>query len=289
MKQILKILLYIILFIVLITASWLATSQVAKVVGKIQNKQIAEVTVSEPTITFIGDSLTNGYYSYEGLQVDSYGYRQIITKQTNATSYNFAIGGYTSKEVLEQLNADQTLGQTNLTILAKNKDKPELKSLYGDTTNQTTLSQAIANSDYVISTMGANDVMQELLEYNEDGTFSIKKTGFRQGLDNIYARKYEIYSRIHQINPDVQIIDIGMYMAYPHFSDLFTIGLYPVLVYAEQTIFIEDEQINTTKVTIRDNMQADIKGYIDNPTDIHPNQDGYQIIANEVLKHIEEI
>lgn len=287
MKKILKVLLYIIILLIIIVAGWFGTSQFAKIFGTIQNNNPAVVTIENPTITFIGDSLTNGYYSNEGLQAEKYGYRQIVTEETNATSYNFAVGGYTSTEVLEQLENNDTLGNVNQTILSKNKDKPELQALYGDTTNKTTITEAIENSDYVISTMSANDVMQELLDYNEDGSFTIKKQGFNQGLQNIYNRKYQIYSEVHSINPDAKIIDIGMYMAYPHFGDAFTTGIYPILMYAEHTIFIDDEDINTTKVTIRDNMQTHIKEYIDNPTDIHPNQEGYQIMANEVLKEME--
>lgn len=289
MKKILKAILILIVIVALGVIAWISCAPLAKSIGQKQNEELAEVSVVSPTITFIGDSLTNGYYSDEGLQVDNYGYRQIVTAKTGATSYNFAVGGYTSEDVENQFATNVTLGETNQVILEKNSDKPELTSLYGDTTNSLTITEAIANSDYVISTIGANDVMGELLTYNDDGSFAVKTDGFFEGLTTIEERKLNIYSQINQINPDAKIIDIGMYMAYPHISDSFTVALYPVLMFAETKIFIEDPDLNTTKVTVRDNLQADIKTYINNPTDIHPNQQGYEIIANEVLKELEEL
>ncbi len=288
MKKIILGLCSVLLLLILFVIGWLSTATISGVIGGIQNRNQAEVTIENPTITFIGDSLTNGYYSYEGLQTDSYGYRQIVTEKTNATAYNFAVGGYTSEDVLEQINTDVTLASVNQTILEKERDKPELKSIY--TTDEViTISEAVIESDYVISTIGANDVLQELLIFNEDGSFTINKDGFFKGLEQIHERKYNIYSQIHEINPDVHIIDIGMYMAYPHFSDFFTSLMYPVLMYAEHQIFISDSYINTTKITVRDNIQSDIKSYIDNPTDIHPNQEGYEVMANEVLKEMERV
>lgn len=288
MKKIILGLCSVLLLLILFVIGWLSAATVGGIIGGIQNHNQAEVTIENPTITFIGDSLTNGYYSYEGLQADSYGYRQIVTEETNATAYNFAVGGYTSKDVLEQFNSDVTLASVNQTVLAKNRDKPELQALY-TTEEVITISEAIAESDYVISTIGANDVLQELLIFNEDGSFTINKDGFFSGLEAIREHKYNIYSQIHAINPDAHIIDIGMYMAYPHISDFFTRLMYPALMYAEHQIFISYSDINTTKVTVRDNIQSNIKSYIDNPTDIHPNQDGYEIMANEVLKEMERV
>lgn len=287
MKKFLKIILIIFSVVAIIVVVWLSSSKVSAVIGARQNEKLSEGTIEYPTITFIGDSLTNGYYSNEGLQADAYGYRQIVTETTRANTFNFAVGGYTGVDIKAQLDNNVTLGETNQVILGKNEDKPELTSLYGDTENPLTIEDAIRQSDYVISTIGANDVMEELLEYNEDGSFSITKDGFNAGLNNIYNRKLDIYTKINEINPDCKIIDVGMYMAYPHIGDMFTSSMYPFLIYAESKIFIEDQEINTTKVTVRDNMQADIKTYIDNPDDIHPSQAGYEIIANEVLKHME--
>ncbi len=289
MKKFLKFIAILVLVITICFSGWFGSSQVAKIRGRNQNNKPADITIQNPTITFIGDSLTNGYYSDANLHADSYGYRQIVTETTRAHAFNFSVGGYTSVEVLEQLQDNVTIGETNQVILAKNKQNPELTNLYGNTADPMTMEDAIRQSDYVISTLGANDVMNEILIYNEDGSFEIDKKNLRSGLTNIYNRKIDIYRQINAINPDCKIIDVGMYMAYPHVSDAFTLGMYPVLVYTEGKIFIEDPEINTSKVIVRDNIQADIKTYIDNPDDIHPNQEGYEVIANEVLKHMQSL
>ncbi len=277
-----KIIIIIGLIILLITILWLSAVNIAAFVGNRQNSKVATYQVTSPQITYIGDSLTNGFYSSGGLKEGNFGYRTIVDTSLNATSNNFAVGGYTSSDVLKQLNEDVSIDSVNQQILtfqsASESDYP-----LGD---MTTISQSIEDSDYVIATIGANDVLQTLLIFNDDGTFSVNFDNIIANLKTIRARKYEIYNKIYEINPDVEIIDVGIYFAYPHISDLFTRMLYPVLVFTESYLFIEDDTINTHKVTIRDNMQADIKNLVDNPNDIHPSQAGYEVIANQILKEI---
>lgn len=260
----------------------LTSVNTASFIGNIQNNNEPNFEVTSPNITYIGDSLTNGFYSSGGLKEGNFGYRSIVDESLEANSNNFAVGGYTSVDVLEQLNNNTTIGEVNKIINgfegANTTDYP--------LDDNTTITDSISNSDYVIATIGANDIIMNLLNFNEDGSFSINYDTILQDLDSIRDRKLEIYTRIHEINPDVQIIDIGIYFAYPHLSDSFMRLLYPVLMFAESKIFIDDNDINVHKVTIRDNMQSNIKGYIDNPMDIHPNQQGYQIMANEVLREI---
>lgn len=284
--MILKILKYIILSIILFIVLWLGSSTIAGIVGSIQNKCIAEVEVTNPTITYIGDSLTNGFQSTGSLDPDNLGYRDNVDSALGATSYNYAVGGYTSQDVLVQLEEDTTLNQVNKIIRGF---KGDLDEVYANVENNLTISESIAQSDYVIATIGANDLINELLSFNEDGSFSVNYDGIKDKLENIRDRKLDIYNQIYEINPDIQIIDVGIYFAYPHIGDLFMCELYPVLMYAEHYMFIADENTNTHKVTIRDNMQAHIKQYIDNPSDIHPNESGYEIMANEILKEISKL
>lgn len=284
--MILKILKYIVLAIILFVVLWLGSSTIAGIVGAVQNNKVAEVEVTNPTITYIGDSLTNGFQSSGGLDPNNLGYRDNVDDALGATSYNYAVGGYTSKDVLVQLEEDTTINQVNKVIRGF---KGDLDEVYGDVDNDLSISESIAQSDYVIATIGANDLITELLNFNQDGSFSVEFDGIKDKLEAIRARKLDIYNQIYEINPDVQIIDVGIYFAYPHIGDLFTRSLYPVLMYAEHYMFIEDDNTNTHKVTIRDNMQANIKQYIDNPVDIHPNESGYEIMANEILKEISKL
>lgn len=284
-KKILIFIITIIIVAIFFVISWLSAMSVASVIGNFQNNHLVDVNPSNPAITYIGDSLTNGFYSSGGLQTGNFGYRSIVDEKLGATSNNFAVGGYTSIDVLEQLNTNTTLGQTNQVIhrfkTASDVDYP--------LDNETTISDSIANSDYVIATIGANDIIMNILEFKEDGSFSINFDTLYNELNSIRERKLSIYKKIHDINPDVQIIDVGIYFAYPHISDNFMRILYPVLMYAEHKIFINDNTLNVSKVTIRDNMQANIKEYVDNPKDVHPTQQGYQVMANEILRKIAKL
>ncbi len=283
MKKILK---YTVIVAILFVIIWFSSAIIAGAIGSIQNRQSAVVEKSNPTITYIGDSLTNGYLSSGSLDQDNLGYRDNVDTALNATSNNFAIGGYTSYDVLDQLANDTSVNQVNQEIRKRQSD---VANSYPDLKHDISISKSIENSDYVISTIGANDIINELLVFNDDGSFQVKLKGFSARLKTIQERKYDIYTQIYEINPDIEIIDIGIYFAYPHISRLFTYSLYPLLMFAEQFTVIDDQSINTHGVIIRDNMQANIKTYVDNPNDIHPNEQGYSIIANEVLKQIAKI
>lgn len=290
MKKITSIVVIVLGVLIAIIAGWLLSSTFAGFIGSVQNKKIAEVEVTKPTITYIGDSLTNGYYSNGGLHGEEFGYRSIIDEALGATSYNFAVGGYTSTDVIDQLDSDITLNEVDDEI--KNNGyfhEGESSDAYNPVEYDISISEAIADSDYVIATIGANDVINRLLDFKEDGSFTVHTDGMIDILKSIKSSKEDVYSAIHQINPDVQIIDIGIYMAFPYVGDMFVRTLYPVLMFTESYVFFDDKELNVHKVTIRDNMQADIKGVIDNPNDIHPNSRGYEIMANEVLKEIAKL
>lgn len=290
MKKIVKIILVILIVILAIIGGWLLSSTFAGMIGKMQNRELADVEVTNPTITYIGDSLTNGYYSDGGLHGDEFGYRSVVDNALGATSYNFAVGGYTSEDVTEQFENNTTLNEVNDIIYTNGYfHEGESRDAYLPVEQDVSIEDAIAQSDYVIATIGANDVITKLLDFNEDGSFSVHKDGMVKILKSIQESKKAVYSRIHEINPDVQIIDIGIYMAYPYLGEMFVRGLYPVLMFAESYLFFNDKELNVHKVTIRDNMQADIKGVIDNPRDIHPNSEGYAIMANQVLKEIAKL
>ncbi len=81
--------------------------------GEKENTQIADVEKlnDKLTITYMGDSLTNGYNSGGKLVHDNMGYRSVIDEKLKASgkyniSYNYAVGGYTTEDLLKQVKDD---------------------------------------------------------------------------------------------------------------------------------------------------------------------------------------
>ncbi len=290
--KVLKILMIIVILIIVLGACGyftIATSmERATKRGTKQNEVIAttENIKDNPTIVYLGDSLTNGYLSDGELHAEDLGYRDNVDETLNATSYNYAVDGYTLSDVKTQFENDIELSVVNQEITAR---FPELESLYpSNPESDLPISHAVKQADYIILTIGANDVLESLLEFDEEGNFTVKKESFFKNLRAYHDAKYELLNYIHELNEGVQIYDVGMYFAYPHIGDNFMKWLYPVLNIVEHYIFIDEQKINVTKVDVKDNMQANIKVFVDNPSDIHPSPLGYDVMSNEILKAIDK-
>lgn len=268
--------------------------------GIAENKIEANLdNVNKPlTITYIGDSLTNGFITQNAkksaiLMKDEYGYRGDVNKQLQKNgklkeSYNFAVGGYTTSDLLKQINDNRNLKETNQEIQNLFPKDNELKETYPtEISNNLTMEDAIQNSDYIIDTIGANDILN-VIHLDESGNLDIDYKALWNAINEAHKNKVEIYNKIHKINPDVKILDVSIYFAFPHVGDKTMKKLYPVLILAEKKLFLNEPNNNIYLVDVKDNMQPKIKEYLPNPTDVHPTKEGYKIMANEVLKVINQ-
>ncbi len=294
MKKVLKILLIILAIFLIVILIYLSLMNIEGFFGGIQNKKefdISEID-KDQDVVFLGDSITNGYMADGGLFSDFQGYRGLITedlKANNIESINYAVGGYKVDDVVNQINNNVTLDEVNKEIIShtETKDK-DLIDVYTTEDKSINIVDSIKESDAIIITIGANDIIEKVLSFDEDGNMSVDFKNIRGKLKDIRDEKKKLFSMIHEINPDTQIYDVGIYFAYPHQSNMFMRVLYPILMFAENIIFIDEDDNNIHFVKIRDNMQNNIKENVSNPNDIHPSKKGHKVIANEVLKEMEK-
>ena len=293
MKIFLKIIGVLILIVISIVMIYAFSVNVSSIVGRIQNNSTYDLDRIDngQSIVFLGDSITAGYIQTGELSPEFQGYRGIIDetlKSKDINTTNYAVGGYTIADILKQLETDVSLNATNQEILNHSEIGEALKETYSTTLDSTTtISSSIADADSVILTVGANDLINSILKFDEDGIMSVNTDNIISNLKKIQTEKNNLFDKIKLINPDIHIYDVGIYFAYPHQSDTVTRLLYPILMYVENIIFIDDKAENIHKITIRDNMQTSIKEFVSNPSDIHPTIKGHEIIANEVLKALE--
>lgn len=296
MKKIKKIILGIVIILVVFVLVFLSVINIEGFSGGIQNKKESDISEikKDQSITFLGDSITNGYIGEtKKLSADFQGYRgevgDLLTDR-NVKTTNYSVGGYKVEDILEQFETNVTLNDVNKEILAEdNTGDEDLKKIYKtDYKDDVNIKNSIKNSDAVILTIGANDLIESALTFDENGEMGVDFDGLVGKLKKIRGQKEKLYEEIKDLNPDVQIYDVGMYFAYPHQGDLFMRIVYPVLAYVEGIIFIDDDANGIHNVKIRDNMQSDIKENVDNPDDIHPSIKGHKVIANEVLKELQK-
>ncbi len=298
MKKSTKILLCIVIFWAITVAGlylYLSTMMQREIHrGLEENNQAPnlELIDKQLTITYMGDSLTAGVLSDGSLDPNG-GYPQVIrksliNKDKFASDYNFAVSGYTVEDTMLQLEKNVDLNAVNqeLGIEQGTWSQSESLSDIGSDVNPT-IREAITQSDIIVLTSGANNILPSLT-YNEAGTLDIDQQQLKESINDIHKMKEKLYKEIHEINPDVKIYDVGIYMAYSELDEKLMQKLYPALVFAEGKLFINDEINNIYRVTIRDNIQANLTTYIDNPNNIHPNSLGYAVMGNEILKKISE-
>lgn len=290
MKKFKYIVLTIIIVIIALISGYLLTMNFEAGIGKMQNNSSADISKIDDSqkIVFLGDSITNGFLAHGGLSPDFQGYRGVVEdtlKSKDFETVNYAVGGYKVEDVQKQIDKNVSLNDTNKEILNHVKNGDELKDTYLTSyDNDITIKKSIKNSDAIILTIGANDIIEQLLKFDENGDMSVDFSNFDGKLEKIRKAKEDLFASIKEINPDIQIYDVGIYFAFPHQGDMFMRMLYPVLIHVEGIIFIDDDKNGIHFVKVRDNMQSDIKAYVTNPDDIHPSESGHKVIANEILK-----
>ncbi len=261
--------------------------------GAKENEQIADVSkiTEKQNIMFMGDSLTAGFNSDGKMSTENKGYRSVLEEQLKTqgvlgTEYNYAVGGYLIDDLLKQMDDDVTVAEVNEAMRNDNFSK-ELEKMYPtnlSASENPTISEAISKSNTLVLTIGANDVLTAVTYDEETQQMNIDTEKLLDTLKAVETKKADLFKQIHEINPDIKIYDVGIYMAYSFISEEMMQKVYPLLAYGESKIFTDDPKNNIYRVTVRDNMQANLQSYVDNPNDIHPNYEGYKIMGNEILK-----
>ena len=227
-----------------------------------ENKQISQILTEavkntldffsnrETHVVALGDSLTQGV----GDSKKQGGYVGILNRAINeeeelVTFDNFGIRGYRSDQLLEYL------------------DDPEV-------------ALALENTDIVLITIGANDIMQVF----KSNFTNLKLEDFKKERVNYEVRLRQIFSKIKEINPNASIYLLGFYNPFDkYFKDI------------EELSIIVEEWNGTGKRVAEENNETFIPtaDLFDDPTEdvfaednFHPNDLGYQRMAKRVLEYL---
>ncbi|WP_188454690.1 SGNH/GDSL hydrolase family protein [Virgibacillus oceani] len=208
-------------------------------------------TNKETNITAIGDSLTQGVGDITG----DGGYVGILDKALNRDNQivefdNYGKRGNRSDQLLKRLN------------------NPEIAA-------------SISNSDIVLITIGANDIMKVVKENFTDLTFK----DFAQERIAYEERLKTIFDKINHLNPNTKIYLLGFYNPFEkYFPEIKELG-----------IIVENWNSTGKKVAgMYENITfiPTIDLFADTDVDLfaednfHPNTRGYQRIAKRVLEYL---
>ena len=230
----------------------------------------AEETSEALNYLALGDSLAAGMNDKGEI---GYGYADYIAKNYGEDGVQFNKGfsypGYTTENVLNDIQANVT--------------KP-IYDLNGESTKTMTIKQAIQEADFITLSAGANDVLK-YASRSETGEFSFDVAGVLKGIQDV-AKNYEkIFTSIYAINPDVDIIVMGLYNPFPHYKDAaIQTQLNTLVSTINNSIKTVVEKNNGVFSEVADLIASNVTEYLPNPANIHLSTIGYEQVAFAMLE-----
>lgn len=207
----------------------------------------------------LGDSLAAGATPYRELDK---GYVDFLVARYEQLQYevkldNYGVPGYRTTNIVNEL-----LNPTN--------------SKYA------LLRESIKNAELVTIDIGANDLLANLNNIKQNPSTAPAV------LNTIAQNLYLILSEMDKINPDIKVYVMGYYNPFPYLPKQEQAALLPLLDALNQTIekvasAKGDEFVPTAKVIKKYETE-----YVPNPNDIHLSIEGYQAVAKEFWKAIQE-
>ncbi|WP_050615874.1 GDSL-type esterase/lipase family protein [Bacillus testis] len=208
----------------------------------------------------LGDSLAAGMNSDN--KVDSNGFSDVAAKYLSdnkmigSYSKEFAVPGYTTSQVLKDLNEKAALQDT------------------------------VKKSKLISISVSANDLLSIGKMNEATGMMEIDRTKLVPTLGTISANYSAIMKKIKELNPNADVYVMGYYFPYPYMND----QQKPELIQMEKGLneLLRGIAVtnNATFVDVYSKFGDDTKPYLPNPKSIHPNAAGYKLMADALIEAI---
>lgn len=143
------------------------------------------------------------------------------------------------------------------------------------------VSTAIADSDIILITIGANDIMKVV----KRNITNLNYDDFTEERGQYEKRLQNVFDELQEINPDAQIYLLGFYNPFlKYFHDIPELNDI-VKMWNKTSKMVTEENENIHYIPTKDLFDKAKENvfYEDN---FHPNDDGYQMMADRVIKYV---
>ena len=228
---------------------------------------IAPSWVTQVDYVALGDSLAHGMNEVGAIGL---GYTDFIAQSLKKdgliTSYSkdFAYSGYTTKNVLNDLQADVEKGITG----------------FGYKSEKANIRASIKDAEIVTLTVGANDLLPLLKEATATGIYMEEIIKVSTEAMTNYA---SILAEIKKLNPKVEIYVMGYYNSFPYYEEKYQTQFKTLLAIMNNSIKTTAEKAGAIFVPTANVVAKNVAGYLPNPENIHLSEAGYQAVANEAF------
>lgn len=242
------------------------------------------------TIVAIGDSITAGFEPDRKSGVDTYGFVERLEEQgwfhSETKAINLGVVGLTSEGLLNYVTALQAGKVVTADSIQANLDDDRIVELANEVSTDR---QKLMNADVITITIGGNDLVQVITRLKISNVTQFK-TDVELAIAAYKQNLQKIIETIYAINPTVRIVVADQYQPIPQK----TVGFfYPFLQESMKQFTQSTEMVASHFRKNGRHLQvvhlADLfKGkesvytHIDTHRDIHPNQEGYELIAKEM-------
>ncbi len=215
----------------------------------------------------LGDSLAAGQNPYGEI---SYGYSDLVAnylrrnKLLDFYTKDFAESGDKIEDLKKKL-------ENNQMITVDGKDYH--------------IKTALREADLVTISIGANDFIKHfsLTNLNFDQLTSEK---LKQYVDEVLDQLDPLFQELKKYAKK-KVLVIGYYNPLPRITEHYTSLMKELFDYADQGYFDICHKYDFQYIPLYQKFKGH-NDYLPNPIDIHPNLDGYQIIANQIIDYLEK-
>lgn len=203
----------------------------------------------------LGDSLAAGQTPYR--EIDT-GYSDLIAQEISRNqplafySKDLAFPGFTTADVLARVQSK------------------EAKFL-------------LANANVITISAGANDLLRFIQVDEKSGSLSFQQIPADYSLNNARENMIVLLSELKKIAPKAQVYVMGYYFAYPHVRDSQKIGIGIQLNKLNTILALVAKEAGVSFVSVDKAIGQSAKDMLPNPSDVHPNIEGYRAMANSFL------
>ncbi|MBR1385726.1 MAG: SGNH/GDSL hydrolase family protein [Bacilli bacterium] len=215
----------------------------------------------------LGDSIAEGMNAYSNVDFGYPDYiKDYLEKNKLLKSYTkmFAKSGYTIKDLTNDIEKNKKIETMNRVLYLK---------------------EELRESDLVTLTIGANDFIKGITIENIEEKLSDKAKS-KKDIDIIIMELKDLIILIKQYAKG-SIIVTGYYNPLPRLIN-YKSEIDEYVKYYNNNLEELCDELNVNYINIFDIFDGNEKA-LPNPLNIHPNTYGYNLIANEIIKTIEEL
>ncbi|MFX3675112.1 MAG: SGNH/GDSL hydrolase family protein [Paenisporosarcina sp.] len=138
----------------------------------------------------------------------------------------------------------------------------------------------LSNANVITVSAGANDLLRLIKLDVKSGSISFQQVPADYSLNKSRENMTQIISELKKIAPEAEVYIMGYYFAYPHVRDSQKIGAMIQMDKLNAILAGVAKDAGVHFVPVDKGFGALAKDKVPNPSDVHPNSEGYRAMAN---------